>query len=288
VGLERAWGSARVPTTSEVLLEGLVARSSRRGERAVPPGPDGLVRRPPERDPPTGAGFLLWGGTRQWRDPFPRRHVQFEGPVRLRMVNFRAVNSRIAPGISPGLAIAATLIVLLATVASLASLPAPKTAGGAPLPAYASHRAIASVDRLRWPTYADPASAALAISSFTANPSSVLWQSGGVALTVTTVGGTPPLAYAYSGLPPGCVTANSPSISCESDRSGTFTIRVNVTDSAGGRATANASFTVDPSVFGLSEGTFWVVLGVATVGTIGGAAFYVMRRNRQKDNWEET
>jgi len=42
------------------------------------------------------------------------------------------------------------------------------------------------------------------------------------------------LTYSYSGLPPGCVSADTPELICTPDASGNFTITVTVTDVAAG------------------------------------------------------
>ncbi len=67
-------------------------------------------------------------------------------------------------------------------------------------------------------------------------------------LSVTVAGGSPPYSYAYSGLPVGCSTANSPSLLCTPTSSGQYSVTVSVTDAAGHNLTSTASLTVNPAL----------------------------------------
>ncbi len=71
-----------------------------------------------------------------------------------------------------------------------------------------------------------------------------------VNLTVVAAGGAPPLTYAYSGLPAGCVSVDNASLSCLPRAAGTFAPSVTVTDAAGFPVNATLSLLVrpDPSV----------------------------------------
>jgi hypothetical protein len=73
-------------------------------------------------------------------------------------------------------------------------------------------------------------------------PSSVVVGQSVTFLTFAS-GGTPPYEYAYSGLPSGCASANSPAIACAPSTAGRASVTVRVTDSATGEA--NASVLVD-------------------------------------------
>lgn len=57
-------------------------------------------------------------------------------------------------------------------------------------------------------------------------------------------GGTPPLHYAYSGLPTGCVGQNVAVLTCRATAPGQTTVQVNVTDLFGWYATATVAVTV--------------------------------------------
>lgn len=69
------------------------------------------------------------------------------------------------------------------------------------------------------------------IPSFTSTPSTLV-LGGMTYLNVTATGGTPPYAYSYSGLPPGCVSSNIATLQCRPTGVGNFSITVKVTDTA--------------------------------------------------------
>ena len=74
------------------------------------------------------------------------------------------------------------------------------------------------------------------------NPSPQLGQI--TYLNTTVNGDIPPYTYAYSGLPPGCTTANASSLLCAPDRPGNYTMTVNVTDAHGNYKTAATTMSV--------------------------------------------
>jgi hypothetical protein len=116
----------------------------------------------------------------------------------------------------------------------------------------------------------------LNVSKFTASPSSV-GAGSGLRISATITGGTPPLSYNYSGLPPGCVTENQSTFECDPSSTGTFAVRLSVQDRVGGRTNGTVNVTVGPAsseIFGLSAteelelfggGAAVVVILVATV-----------------------
>ncbi|HTT26085.1 MAG TPA: kelch repeat-containing protein, partial [Thermoplasmata archaeon] len=85
-----------------------------------------------------------------------------------------------------------------------------------------------------------------------------------VSLYVNATGGTTPYAYRYTGLPAGCVLANSPRPSCIPHDNGTFSVVVNVTDAAGKSIVQTLPLTLlaDPSISALS-----VTPGAMDLGT---------------------
>lgn len=86
-------------------------------------------------------------------------------------------------------------------------------------------------DQLTLTVIAKSAGTSPIISSFTGSPSSfTLGNSTSLAVLVT--GGTPPYSFVYSNLPPGCLTSDTSKLSCTPTSPGTYTISVNVTDSA--------------------------------------------------------
>lgn len=89
------------------------------------------------------------------------------------------------------------------------------------------------------------------ISAVTASPSTVVLGQT-TTLSVSASGGTGTLTYAYTGLPPGCSSADTPSLSCAPNGVGSFSVRVYVNDSAGQSANATTPLTVTPSAPPLS------------------------------------
>jgi len=83
----------------------------------------------------------------------------------------------------------------------------------------------------------------LAITSFQANPSSVV-VSTVTFLNVTAIGGTPPYTYWFSLLPPGCASLNRSSLGCLPTAVQHYTIAVRVNDSVGAWAEANTTLVV--------------------------------------------
>ncbi|MCI4345246.1 MAG: YncE family protein [Thermoplasmata archaeon] len=82
-------------------------------------------------------------------------------------------------------------------------------------------------------------------------------------LSVVPTGGDGPFALAYTGLPSGCVTSNSTSLSCRPSGAGNFTVQVTASDSAGGQANASLQMVVTPATV---IGSFEASPGAADVG----------------------
>ncbi len=117
----------------------------------------------------------------------------------------------------------------------------------------------------------------------TASGSSVL-QGSSVTFNVSTTAGSGGLVYVWTGLPAGCSTTSSATITCSPSASGTFTVTVTVTDSNGGTATsAPLTFKVDPSFLGLPATTGYAVLGggIAALVVALAAAMLLLRRRRK-------
>jgi YVTN family beta-propeller protein len=116
------------------------------------------------------------------------------------------------------------------------------------------------------------------------DPSSITLRNS-TTVTATVSGGTSPFSYVYSGLPQGCVTQNSSSWSCTPTDTGSFTVRVNVTDSAGGSANATTTLTVTaspPSGPNNSSGlgTDEIIGGAVAVVGIALVVFFIVGRRR--------
>jgi len=83
---------------------------------------------------------------------------------------------------------------------------------------------------------------ALAVGLGISNATPALGQS--VAITASPSGGAGPYAFAYSGLPPGCVSVNSSRIGCLPTQAGFYNLSVLVTDHNGISATASIELDV--------------------------------------------
>jgi len=81
-------------------------------------------------------------------------------------------------------------------------------------------------------------------------------------LTLSTIGGTGPFSYSYSGLPLSCSSINSPVLHCTPSKSGPYHIQATVTDQAGKTATSSLSVTVEPArVNGLTSDQEYLLVG---------------------------
>ncbi len=70
------------------------------------------------------------------------------------------------------------------------------------------------------------------------NPNQVQ-QGNSISLSTTVSGGTPPMTFSYSGLPPGCSSMNSQGFSCNPSSQGNYGVSAEVTDAHGNQTTSN-------------------------------------------------
>jgi PKD repeat protein len=92
-------------------------------------------------------------------------------------------------------------------------------------------------------------------------------------LSLSTTGGTTPLSYSYSGLPPNCSSVNSPVLHCTPSAGGPYLIEVIVTDHAGKTTSSTLNVTVQPSrVTSLTSNQGYLVIG----GLITAIVFAIM------------
>ena len=101
---------------------------------------------------------------------------------------------------------------------------------------------------------------------------SVLVQGSSTTFTSTVRNGTAPYLYAYSGLPPGCTSSDTSSLTCVPTSAGVFHVTLSVSDAKGATASAGATLTVDPAGSGrlsvdLSAAPATFILGNATTFT---------------------
>ncbi len=133
------------------------------------------------------------------------------------------------------------------------------------------------------------------ISSFTADPVA-LTLGQVVTLQVVVKNGSAPLSYVYAGLPSPCESTNASTLTCTPESSGSFTIRVNVTDTLHRTAEANATFTVSgagstqpptgdsgnssPTLFGLPAGEGYALVAATVIVLVLVIGFVIWRDRR--------
>jgi YVTN family beta-propeller protein len=88
---------------------------------------------------------------------------------------------------------------------------------------------------------------AITVTSFSVSPNNIDLGMP-VTFNTSTSGGLGSYAYAYSGLPAGCATQNTSSLSCTPNATGTFTITVYVNDSMGQSASEPISLRVNHDI----------------------------------------
>ncbi len=124
------------------------------------------------------------------------------------------------------------------------------------------------------------------VTSFTASPGALTLGNSST-LSVSATGGTPPLRYAYTALPPGCGSANRSLIACAPNASGSYSIVVTVTDVFGANASASVALRVSSLTPGNPTTTLGggppilgelVLVGIAVVLVAAVIAFLLRRR----------
>ncbi|MCI4330690.1 MAG: kelch motif-containing protein [Thermoplasmata archaeon] len=133
--------------------------------------------------------------------------------------------------------------------------------------------------------------APLVLASFWVDPSPL--QLGGTTVLVANwSGGVGPFRFNYSGLPPGCASANAPALTCTPSRTGEYSVGVRVTDASGEVVNGSASLEVLPSagaapITGGSDlgGAGWVAIAATGVlgALIGAAVRTIWPRRRPRD-----
>jgi Galactose oxidase, central domain len=125
-------------------------------------------------------------------------------------------------------------------------------------------------------------SPAPAITSFEVAPSTTV-EGSSVTIFVGTAGGVAPFTYSYSGLPPGCPSADSARLSCTPEASGSFAIAVTVVDSEG-QVASNSTVLVVQSAPAPSPILEDAVLGGVFLLILIGIAYVAYRRRRAQDD----
>jgi YVTN family beta-propeller protein len=96
------------------------------------------------------------------------------------------------------------------------------------------------------------------ILSFIADPAPLEIGSvsrGSTELDVSAIAGVGALTYAFTGLPEGCSTSNTPSLRCAPAEAGNFSVRVSVNDSSGNSVTGAVFLLVAPHLTCLAFGS---------------------------------
>jgi YVTN family beta-propeller protein len=89
------------------------------------------------------------------------------------------------------------------------------------------------------------------------------------------------LTYSYSGLPPGCLSANVSTLTCTPTKVGTFTVVVAVHDGIGDSSSRELVVHIVPGFLGFSGMESYILFGVLFLGISGVAVTLVVRRGRQ-------
>ena len=121
-------------------------------------------------------------------------------------------------------------------------------------------------------------SGAPSISSFTVTPSTVSVGTPAV-ISVSVSGGTPPLSYAYTGLPSGCATVDKASFTCSPSVAGNYTVTVYVNDSASHSASSNALLKVTPASGGAGSPTISSFVADPPSMALGGITQLIVTAN---------
>jgi len=123
------------------------------------------------------------------------------------------------------------------------------------------------------------------ITSFTASPAS-LFAGDKATFSVSASGGYGALTYSYANLPGGCLSTNATVLSCYPTSSGSYDVKVTVTDHAGESASSDVSVTVGPQrVLGLPPAMGLAVISGIIVGIIAVAILsvtFLMRRKKTR------
>ncbi|HZY92664.1 MAG TPA: hypothetical protein VFG07_07865 [Thermoplasmata archaeon] len=104
---------------------------------------------------------------------------------------------------------------------------------------------------------------------------------GAVVLTASISGGQEPYSVEWTGLPPGCASANSSALHCQPNAQGTFLIRATVVDGLGGVANATVPLPVAPAA---STGLSFPLLsaGVLVIAGVVLAVVLLIARSRRR------
>ncbi len=114
--------------------------------------------------------------------------------------------------------------------------------------------------------------------------STLILDGQSVTFSVEVEGGSGGLAYQWAGLPSGCVSQNSSTLSCTPAATGMSSITVTVVDSNGGSSRSeNLNFTVIASFLGIPAIEGYLVVALAIVGVVSMVVLLVFRRKSPRN-----
>ena len=110
----------------------------------------------------------------------------------------------------------------------------------------------------------------------------------GFSLTVSAAGGTGALHYSYSGLPVGCVSADTAVLHCSPSSPGSYKVQATVTDQLGQSATSSMNIVVNRvEFFGTSQG-YAVIAGAIVAAALAVATLLRRKRKSGHDTVEDS
>jgi hypothetical protein len=120
------------------------------------------------------------------------------------------------------------------------------------------------------------------ITSFTVAPSSIT-QGSSATFTTVVSGSNGPYTFTYTGLPAGCTSQNTSTLSCTPTATGTFTVTVFVNDSAGFGVSSTTSLTVNSSTTtsGMSSTLLLIIIVVVVVVVVAVVALLLLRKKKK-------
>lgn len=119
------------------------------------------------------------------------------------------------------------------------------------------------------------------VSIFTVSPSSPIAFVTTITLSVTATGGTAWFTYSYSGLPPGCASANLSELNCTATRGGTYSVVVTVSDAVGAAVNASTLLLVaatGPAPFWTSTRIAILIVGIGVLDAVLIGVYYWYRK----------
>jgi PKD domain len=100
-------------------------------------------------------------------------------------------------------------------------------------------------------------------------------------LEVLVTGGEGPYSYSWSGLPSGCASQDTQTISCTVNQAGTYEVTVTVADFLDNRIVSYLNFTVPAPWYASSD--LWIGVGAAGAVVVGIAVWVLLRRRRKTE-----